>query len=117
MSDLPDAEFPVTREIVLDVTLPATKPVARVEARRIRMLAGVAGGLHVHNSPVFGTILAGSAIYQVEGQPERLLAVGDVFYEPENTRIARFDAQGSGVTFIGFFAVEAGEEATLTVPE
>jgi hypothetical protein len=54
--------------------------------------AVIAPGPHVHYGPVVGSILAGSAIYQIEGQPESVLRAGDVFFEPEGERIARFDA-------------------------
>jgi hypothetical protein len=61
--------------------------------------ARVRRGLHIHNGPVFGSIETGSAVYQIEGEPETVLKPGDVFYEPEGVRIARFDAQEDGVTF------------------
>jgi hypothetical protein len=32
-----------------------------------------------------------------------VLRAGDVFYEPEGERIARFDAQADGVTFLAYF--------------
>jgi hypothetical protein len=32
-----------------------------------------------------------------------VLKPGDVFYEPQGVRIARFDAQEDGVTFFGYF--------------
>ena len=109
-----DAPPPVTREVILDETLPHPKSVARVEARRIRMEPDVAAGLHAHNGPVFGVILTGSVVYQIEGEPERQLGAGDVFYEPEGARIARFDAQGEGVEFVGYFPLGPGESAELT---
>jgi quercetin dioxygenase-like cupin family protein len=107
----------ISREILLDVRLPATKPVERVEVRRITMGPDVAAGLHVHNGPVFGNIVSGSAVYQVEGGAEVVLTPGDAFYEAEGARIARFDAQGDGVVFIACFPVEPGGEATMTAPD
>jgi len=112
----PSPEQPVTREVVLDKRFAAIKPTSRVEGRRIRMLPDHAGGLHVHNSPVFGVILEGSVVYQIEGGDERVLLPGDVFYEPEEVRIARFDALEDGVTFLGYFLLEDGQRAELTVP-
>lgn len=113
----PSADQPVVREVVLDERFAGVKPTARVEVRRIRMLPNHSGGLHVHNSPVFGVILAGSVIYQIEGSPETELRAGDVFYEPEGVRIARFDALADGVTFLGYFLLESGQDAELTVPD
>jgi quercetin dioxygenase-like cupin family protein len=114
MTDGPSAEQPVVRETVLDVRLPKTVAVERIEGRRIQILPGAAVGLHVHNGPVVGTVIEGSVVYQIEGRPESVLHAGDVFYEPEGARIARFDATDDGVTFIGFFPLAADQEAELT---
>ncbi|NMO55446.1 cupin domain-containing protein [Actinoplanes sp. TBRC 11911] len=108
--DAPTPENPVTRDVRLDVRLPAVKAVARVQAREIRMLAGRVAGLHRHNGPVFGTIVAGAAIYQVDGEAETLLRAGDAFYEPEGARISRLDATDEGVTFAAFFLVGDDQE-------
>jgi quercetin dioxygenase-like cupin family protein len=74
-------------------------------------------GLHIHNGPVFGSIETGSAVYQIEGRPETVLGPGDVFYEPEGVRIARFDALQDGVTFLGYFLLADGVNAELIFPE
>ncbi|GAA2036000.1 cupin domain-containing protein [Catenulispora yoronensis] len=108
---------PFTRDIVMDQHLPQPLATARVEIRRITIAPNFPAGLHVHNGPVFGSIETGSAIYQIEGEPETVLNPGDVFYEPENVRIARFDAQEFGVTFLGYFPLEAGVEAQLVFVE
>jgi quercetin dioxygenase-like cupin family protein len=102
---------------VLDARFERVRSAARVEVREIRILAGHAGGLHVHNGPVSGSILEGSAIYQIEGQPESILKPGDVFFEPEGARIARFDATAEGVTFLGYFILAPGEEPQISFPE
>ncbi|WIX98963.1 cupin domain-containing protein [Amycolatopsis mongoliensis] len=104
---------PVTRTLVLEQYLPAPRLVELVEIRRITIAPGHGPGLHVHNGPVFGSIEAGSAVYRIEGEPAAVLRPGDVFYEPEATRIARFDAQEDGVTFIAHFPVGPGETPRL----
>jgi quercetin dioxygenase-like cupin family protein len=111
----PSAEQPITRTIVSDIRLPAVKATDRVQAREIRILPSQPAGLHVHNGPVFGNIVAGSVVYQVDGQPPSVLRPGDVFYEPEGERIARFDAQEDGVTFLAYFLLSPGEEPELTM--
>jgi hypothetical protein len=68
----------------------------------------------VHNGPVVGSILDGSVVFQVAGQPASVLRAGDVFFEPEGERIARFDA---GVTFLAYFLLEDGEAAQLEMLE
>ena len=111
----PSAEQPVTRTIVSDVRLPTVKATDRVQVREIRILASQPAGLHVHNGPVFGSIVAGSVVYQVDGQPASVLRPGDVFYEPEGERIARFDAEEDGVTFLAYFLLSPGQEPELTM--
>jgi len=111
----PAAVPAVTRTVVLDQRLPAPRVIDRVEVRRITIAPDESAGLHVHNGPVFGSIETGSAVYQIEGEPETVLTPGDVFHEPESARIARFDAQGDGVTFLAHFPVGPGETPTLTM--
>jgi quercetin dioxygenase-like cupin family protein len=108
---------PVSRVVVMDQGLPTTLGVRRVEIRRITMAPGLAAGLHVHNVPVFGSIETGSVVYQIEGSAETVLTPGDVFYEPEGARIARFDALAEGVTFLGYFLLADGVDAALAFPE
>nr|WP_225448612.1 cupin domain-containing protein [Streptacidiphilus sp. P02-A3a] len=101
----------------MDQRLPWALATQRVEIRRITIAPGHAAGLHIHNGPVFGSIETGSAVYQIEGGPEQVLTAGDVFYEPEGTRVARFDAQRDGVTFLGYFLLAEGLDAELVFPE
>jgi quercetin dioxygenase-like cupin family protein len=111
----PAAVPAVTRTLLLDQGLPAPRVIDHVEVRRITIAPDEHPGLHVHNGPVFGSIETGSAVYQVEGEPESVLTPGDVFYEPESARIARFDARGDGVTFLAYFPVGPGETPSLTL--
>jgi quercetin dioxygenase-like cupin family protein len=108
---------PVARVVVLDQPLAVPQTTHRVEVRRITIAPGHAAGLHVHNGPVFGSIESGSAVYQIEGQPASTLGPGDVFYEPKGLRIARFDAEDAGVTFLGYFLLGDGEAAELEFPD
>ena len=87
-----------------------------VEVREIRILPGHPAGLHVHNGPVVGSILDGSVTYQIEGQPAAELRAGDVFFEPEGARIARFDAGEEGATFLGYFLLSPGQEPQISIP-
>jgi quercetin dioxygenase-like cupin family protein len=108
------SDEPVVRTVLMDVRLPATRPTDHVEIRRITMRPGVAAGPHVHNGPVVGHILAGSVVFQVEGQDETVLRAGDPFYEPEGVTIAKFDAREDGVTFIGYFPLGAAEQPEIS---
>lgn len=108
---------PFSRLVVMDQKLPEPLAVHRLEIRRITIVPHHPAGLHVHNGPVFGNIETGSAIYQIEGEPEQVLEPGDVFYEPQGVRVARFDARGEGVTFLGYFPLAEGVDAQLVFPE
>ncbi len=112
----PESGVPVVRSVLLDQPLPAPQNLHRVEVRRITIAPGYASGLHVHNSPVFGSIESGSAVYQVECRPPVVLGPGAVFYEPKNARIARFDAQEHGVTFLAYFLLDAGQSPEIGFP-
>jgi quercetin dioxygenase-like cupin family protein len=112
----PSPEQPIVRAVLLDARLARAKTTERVEIREIRIRPGHAAGLHVHNCPVVGSVVEGSVIFQVEGQPESRLGPGDVFYEPEGVRIARFDATEEGARFLGYFLLGPAEEAEISVP-
>lgn len=104
---------PVVRVTVLEQTLP-DKVTASVLVRRITLQPNVVGGPHHHNGPVFGAIEAGSVLFQVDGGPESILRAGDVFYEPADVLIDRFDATAEGVTFLGYFLCGPDESPMLT---
>ncbi|GAA4608873.1 hypothetical protein GCM10023195_35230 [Actinoallomurus liliacearum] len=114
-----DAESipPISRSVLLDQPLPVPQSTHRVQVRRITIAPGRAAGLHVHNGPVFGSIETGSAVYQIDGEAASVLGPGDVFYEPEGVRIARFDAQDDGVTFLGYFLLAADESPEIEFPD
>jgi quercetin dioxygenase-like cupin family protein len=116
-ADDPTPEQPITRMVLTDVPLRQVKDTGHIEIREIRIRPGQAAGLHVHNGPVVGNNLEGSVIYQIEGQPETILRAGDVFFEPEGERIARFDATDDGVTFLAYFLLSPGQDAQLTFPD
>jgi quercetin dioxygenase-like cupin family protein len=103
----------VTRTIEMTAELSPVVAAERIEVRRIRMPAGVAAGLHVHNGPVVGNIVSGKVAYQIEGQDVRTLGPGDVFFEPQGARIARFDALDEDVTFLAYFPLVAGQNSEM----
>jgi quercetin dioxygenase-like cupin family protein len=113
MTEPPTPQPPVTRAVVQDVSLDGPLAVARIQTRRITLAPDVAGGRHVHNGPVVGVVESGSATMAVDGGPETLLEVGDVFYEPGEIVIDRFDAGPDGVTFVAHFPVPEGVEPEL----
>ncbi|RFA09284.1 hypothetical protein B7R54_08620 [Subtercola boreus] len=103
----------VVRVTLLEQSLPDTA-VGTVQVRRITLQPDVAGGPHHHNGPVFGSIESGSVFFQVDGGSPTILRAGDVFYEPADTLIDRFDATSEGVTFLGYFLVGPDQAPELT---
>lgn len=106
---------PISRQTLLDQQLSGDLQTAHVEIRRITIEPSFAAGAHRHNGPVFGSIERGSAILQIEGEPEIVLRASDVFYEPADAVILRFDATKEGVEFLGYFLLEAGQTPELTM--
>ena len=102
------------RVILLEQPLPQ-KVSATMQVRRITFQPNVVGGPHHHNGPVFGAIEAGSVFFQVNGGPEKVLHAGDVFYEPADVLIDRFDATSEGVTFLGYFLSGPDDSPELTI--
>lgn len=105
---------PVVRDTLLEQPFPATST-SSVEVKRITLQPDVAVGAHRHNGHVFGTIETGSVFFQVDGGAERVLHAGDVFYEPADAVIDRFDATSEGCTFLGYFLSGPGETPELTL--
>ena len=103
----------VDRRVLADRILPATLPVAHVEVRRITMGPSVAAGPHTHNGPVFGSIEQGSVVFRVGDGPETVLRPGDVFHEPADEVISRFDATEEGVVFLAYFLLGPGQESAM----
>jgi quercetin dioxygenase-like cupin family protein len=105
---------PIPRAVLWDAPVLPMKPTARVEVRRITLPPGFAVGRHVHNCPVFGSIVEGSVFYQTGEQPESVLRPGDVFHEPEGVPV-RFDATDEGATFLAYFLLGDGQEPEITL--
>jgi quercetin dioxygenase-like cupin family protein len=103
----------VSRTVVQDVRLGSPVEVARIETRRITMAPGIVGGRHVHNGHVVGVIESGSVTVAIDGGADALLTAGDVFHEPAETVIDRWDAGPDGVVFVAHFPVGEGVEPIL----
>ena len=115
--DIPEPAEPITRDVLLRAHLQHAKQTHQIEFRRIHIVPGHAAGLHVHNGPVVGSILDGSATFQIDGEPESILGPGDVFFEPEGARIARFDAGDDGVTFLAYFLLGQDQDPDISFPD
>jgi quercetin dioxygenase-like cupin family protein len=83
---------PLEREPVLEAVLPAANPPVRlVRGAHIRFAPGQPTGLHLHPASTVGVVTEGSFVFQPDGEAERVLKTGDVFFEPAGHRILRFD--------------------------
>jgi quercetin dioxygenase-like cupin family protein len=87
------------------------RPVRKIEVGDFHLTGGQAAPVHTHAAPAFGYVSKGSIVYQVEGQPQRVLNAGDAFYEPAGPRILHFDnaSQTDEVVFTDFNFEREGE--------
>ena len=92
--------------------------VSSVDVREITLDAGLRAGRHLHPCAVVGYIAKGTAIYQIEGEPEQILSAGSAFYEPANAVIADFGnaSETDPMTFIAFYLLD-GEQELITMLE
>lgn len=101
-------ESPVVRSTLLDQYLGTGMQVSHVEVRRISIAAGTTVGPHIHNGPVFGTVEKGSVAFQIGDEEETTLRAGDVFYEPADVVVSKFDTTVEDVVFLGYFLLTDG---------
>jgi quercetin dioxygenase-like cupin family protein len=82
--------------------------VQTVDIREITFSPGQKAGYHRHPCPVFGLIRSGEALFQVEGQGEKVLHEGEAFYEPQGAPIVHFDnaSAKNPMTFVAFYLVD-----------
>lgn len=106
----------IVRRPLLTASLEGAKTVDRVEIKQITLTAHQATGLHVHPCPTVGHVIEGRILFQVEGQPARVLRTGDAFYEPANARILHFDNAGEEpTTFIVYYLLGPDEHELITM--
>jgi quercetin dioxygenase-like cupin family protein len=106
----------IVRKQLLSVPL-EQKTVTSVEVREINFEPGQETGRHRHPCPVFGYIVEGSAVVQVEGQAARQLKAGDAFYEPAGA-VMRFDNASSTrpLKFIGYYLLDGKQDLIEMLP-
>lgn len=62
---------------------PFVPPGAEAMTVRIELPPGDPGSPpHRHSGPVFGYLLDGEMIFELEGEPERIIRAGEAFWEP-----------------------------------
>jgi len=77
----------------------------RVEAYRVELPPGTPAGPHRHPGAVTGYVESGLIAFERDGQPARELHPGDVFVEPAEEIIRRFDNASASepAVFIAFY--------------
>jgi quercetin dioxygenase-like cupin family protein len=86
--------------------------VTTVDVREITLDAGLHSGRHLHPCAVVGYIAKGTAVFQIEGEPEQTLPTGSAFYEPADTVIADFGnaSETDPMTFVAFYLLDDEQE-------
>lgn len=63
---------------------------------------------HRHSGPVFGYVLEGELLFELEGEPARLIAAGEPFWEPGGDIIHYQTANNRSDTWTRIIAVMIG---------
>ena len=90
--------------------------VSAVDVREIHFAHVQQTGRHMHPCAVDGYIVAGTAGYQIEGQPAQLLPPGSAFHEPAGKVIASFSnaSKTAPMTFVALYLLD-GEQELITM--
>jgi quercetin dioxygenase-like cupin family protein len=73
---------PIIEEI-MTVESPLIPAPADVMTIRVTLPAGSTGAPpHRHPGPAFGYVVEGAIIFEIEGEPERIVRAGETFWEP-----------------------------------
>lgn len=81
----------VTRENLLYLHLNEKHTLSNIVVERIVIPKGGKADYHLHPCPVFGYVVSGNLLFQIDGQASQYMKAGDVFYEPKNQPTAHFD--------------------------
>jgi quercetin dioxygenase-like cupin family protein len=72
-----------TLTVLSEVTPPNPLGNPNVMTVTIDLEPGSAGAApHRHSGPVFGYVIEGELLFELEGEPERVIAAGEAFWEP-----------------------------------
>jgi quercetin dioxygenase-like cupin family protein len=83
----------------------ATETISKVDVQEITLAPSKTVALHKHPCPVFGYVVEGTLLFQVQGQKSKTLKKGAAFYEPAQTEIIHFDNASSEhpLKFVAFY--------------
>lgn len=105
------AQNQIKRKELLN-TVFSRRSVSEVKIVEIDFPAGQKAPYHQHPCPVLGSIVFGTCLIQVEGEPAKVLKAGDAFYEPADTPIVHFDnySESEPMKFIAYYLVDGQTE-------
>jgi quercetin dioxygenase-like cupin family protein len=70
-------------EVISSVPAPPVPDASDVMTLLVKMPPGSAGNPpHRHTGPAFGYVVQGEMIFELEGEPERVVRTGETFWEP-----------------------------------
>jgi quercetin dioxygenase-like cupin family protein len=107
----------IVREELLKAVL-GNRNVATVDVRRIRLAPGQQTGRHFHPCAVLGYIVEGAAVFQIEGEPQRMLPAGSAFHEPAGVVIRTFSnaSDTDPMNFVAFYLLNGEQELITLLP-
>ena len=107
---------PVVRKELLTAVIEGGKAVAKVDIQEVAMNVGIDAPLHLHPCPTVGVVTEGNIAFEIEGEPTQHLKAGDVFYEPEGVRVAKFNNGGdTPAKFVVFYLLGENENETVRI--
>jgi quercetin dioxygenase-like cupin family protein len=111
------SQLPIERKELLKTVL-KNGAFTSADVREIRLQPGQRGGRHLHPCAVLGYIVDGTAVYQVEGEPEQILPAGSAFHEPAGAIIAEFGnaSDSEPMKFVAFYLLN-GEQDLIEMLE
>jgi quercetin dioxygenase-like cupin family protein len=108
-----------TVTVLSHVTLPNPLGHSNVMTITVKLEPGSAGAApHRHPGPVFGYVIEGEVLFELEGEPERVIAAGESFWEPGGDVIhyqATNNLPGGRTTFVAVMMCEPGAEMLIYV--
>jgi quercetin dioxygenase-like cupin family protein len=70
-------------KMLLEQRTPSIPHPAEVMVMQVELPPGDAGTPpHRHSGPVFGYMIEGEMVFELEGEPERVICAGEAFWEP-----------------------------------
>lgn len=106
----------VSRKDLLTATIDPAKSISIVEIEEVTMGANTKAPLHLRQCSTLGIITEGSITFQIEGKEAEYLKAGDVFYEPKNIRIAKFNNESNfNAKFAVFYLLENKNDSTIKI--